>query len=137
MGKRKPSGCLGLCILAVIGFFWISSLAKTARLPRDPQKANEIPVVRQSKPETNKVLIVREAQEKVRQMLKDPASAKFPGIMSGVDLRSHCHENGDGSYTVKSYVDAATPLGRKRVQFLAQANGSGNSWTISGVQLNE
>lgn len=124
MARKKPSGCLGLCILAVIGFFWISSLAKTARLPRGPA-------------ETNEVLIVREAQAKVRQMLKDPASAKFPGIMSGVDLRNHCHKNGDGSYTVKSYVDASTPLGRKRVEFLAQANGSGNSWTISNVQLNE
>ena len=124
MAKKKPSGCLGLCILAVIGFFWISSLAKNARLPDGP-------------PETNKILIVREAQAKVLEILRDPASAKFPGIMSGVDLRSHCHKNGDGSYTVKSYVDAATPLGRKRVQFLAQANGSGNSWTITGVQLNE
>lgn len=137
MARKKPSGCLGLCILAVIGYFWISSLAKTARLPRDPQKANEIPGVRHSSPETNEVLIVREAQAKVRQMLKDPASAKFPGIMSGVDLRTHCHKNGDGSYTVKSYVDAATPLGRKRVEFLARATGSGNSWTISNVQLNE
>ena len=137
MGKTKPSGCLGMCILAVIGYFWISSLANTARQPRDPQKANEIPVVRHSSPETNKVLIVYEAQAKVLEMLRDPSSAKFPGIMSGVNLRNHCHENGDGSYTVKSYVDAATPLGRKRVQFLARATGSGNSWTISNVQLNE
>jgi hypothetical protein len=81
---------------------------------------------------------VREAQYIVKQRLKNPADAKWPGLFSGVDLRTHAHKNSDGSYTIKSYVDATTPLGvKKRVWYLARATGSGNQWTISEVAVND
>ncbi len=88
--------------------------------------------------EDNLVGAVREAQAVVERMLKNPAGAKWPGLFTGVDLRTHASKNSDGTYTIKSYVDAPTPLGvTKRVWYLATATGKGNRWTISNVQLNE
>ncbi len=130
MAKKQPRGlgCLG--VLLIVGFFvW------RANSPQQPAPVGGATVV-QSAPADNLVAAVREAQHVVGQRLKNPADAKWPGLFSGVDLRTHVTDNADGTYAIKSYVDATTPLGvRKRVWYTATARGTGNQWAISDVQV--
>ena len=137
MAKKNTtsSGCLGLIIIVAAFSWWMNYSMKNA-----PPQAKEEPwkPSRQVAVSDNLVAAVREAQHVVEQRLKNPADAKWPGIFSGVDLNTHAHKNSDGSYTIKSYVDATTPLGvRKRVWYLARATGSGNRWEISDVALDD
>jgi hypothetical protein len=142
--NNKGSGCLGM-ILIMGGVWWWMSYSATNAPPaaKDGQAAalKEEQAAAPKAParvDDNLVAAVREAQHIVGQRLKNPADAKWPGLFSGVDLRTHAHKNSDGSYTIKSYVDATTPLGvRKRVWYLARATGSGNNWTISEVAVND
>jgi hypothetical protein len=81
---------------------------------------------------------VRAAQESVRRVLKDPASARFPSVFGGVDTRAHATKNGSGGYDVRSYVDAKNSFGgQKRVWYTATVTGSNPNWDVSGVQLEE
>ena len=131
MAKKQPRGfgCLG--VLLIVGFFvW------RANAPQQPRP--NIAPGGQAAIADNLVAAVREAQHIVGQRLKNPADAKWPGLFSGVDLRTHATDNGDGTYAIKSYVDATTPLGvRKRVWYTATARGSGNHWAISDVEVGE
>jgi hypothetical protein len=132
MAKKQPRGlgCLG--VLLIVGFF-----AWRANSPKPPAAVGGGPAV-QAAPADNLVGAVREAQHIVEQRLKNPADAKWPGLFSGVDLRTHVTDNGDGSYAIKSYVDATTPLGvRKRLWYTATARGMGNQWAISDVQVDD
>jgi hypothetical protein len=134
--NKAGSGCLGMVI--IIGAFWAWM---SYYLKNNPPAAGNAPAVAKeySAPVSdNLIAAVREAQYIVKQRLKNPADAKWPGLFSGVDLGTHAHKNSDGSYTIKSYVDATTPLGvRKRVWYLARATGGGNNWTISEVAVND
>jgi hypothetical protein len=134
--NNKGSGCLGLILIIGGVWWWMSYSAKNAPpvAKEEQAAATKIP----ARVEDNLVAAVREAQYIVKQRLKNPADAKWPGLFSGVDLGTHARKNSDGSYTIKSYVDATTPLGvRKRVWYLARATGSGNNWTISEVAVND
>lgn len=128
MAQKKPRGlgCLGI-ILIGFGMYWfVGSELKNHK----PAAAVAV--------EDNLVAAVREAQAVVGRRLKNPDNAKWPGLLGGVDLRTHAHKNPDGSYAIKSFVDAITPIGtRKRVWFLATARGAGNHWTISDVAVDE
>lgn len=82
--------------------------------------------------------VVMVAQSAVKQLLKDPASAKFPSVFGGVDTRSHARKNGSGGYDVRSYVDARNSFGgQKRVWYTATVTGSYPNWYVSAVQLEE
>lgn len=132
MAKKKPRGlgCLGLLLIA--GFF-----AWRASSPRPPAAPGSGAAVEPAQGD-NLVAAVREAQHLVGQRLKNPADAKWPGLFNGVDLRTHATDNGDGTYAIKSYVDATTPLGlRKRVWYTATATGSGVQWTISDIAVDD
>jgi hypothetical protein len=125
--QQRGLGCLGL--LLIVGFFaWRASTAKP------PADAKHQPVTVAD----NLVAAVREAQHKVGQQLNNPLDAKWPGVFSGVDLRTHATDNGDGTYAIKSYVDATTPLGgKKRVWYTATARGSGDRWSITDLAIDE
>jgi hypothetical protein len=131
MAKKQTRGlgCLGL--LLIVGFFvWRANSRPPAAPGTGPRPAVAI--------DDNLVGAVREAQHLVGQRLKNPADAKWPGLFSGVDLRTHASDNGDGTYSIKSYVDATTPLGvRKRLWYTATATGSGNRWTITDLAVDD
>lgn len=133
--NKTGSGCLGLIIVVAAFSWWMNYSIKNATpLTKDDAAKPSAPASVQD----NLVAAVREAQHIVGQQLKNPQDAKWPGLFSGVDLRTHAHKNSDGSYTIKSYVDATTPLGvKKRVWYLAKATGSGNSWQISDVAIKD
>ena len=117
--------------MLIVGFFvWRANSRPPAAPGNDPRPAVAI--------DDNLVGAVREAQHLVGQRLKNPADAKWPGLFSGVDLRTHASDNGDGTYAIKSYVDATMPLGvRKRLWYTATATGSGNRWTITDLAVDD
>lgn len=132
MAKKQPRGlgCLGVLLIA--GFF-----AWRANSPKPPAAPGGGAAVEAAQAD-NLVAAVREAQHLVGQRLKNPADAKWPGLFSGVDLRTHATDNGDGTYAIKSYVDATTPLGvRKRLWYTATATGSGGRWTITDLAVDD
>lgn len=57
----------------------------------------------------HRILAVHCAQSHVTTMLRSPRSAKWPGLFSGFE--NHAKQNGDGTYTVCSWVDADNALG--------------------------
>jgi hypothetical protein len=65
----------------------------------------------QFRADDNRVLAVVNAQSHVKTMLRSPRSAKWPGIMDGVDIRNHATKQGDGTYIVRSWVDADNAFG--------------------------
>jgi hypothetical protein len=86
----------------------------------------------------NPIEVVYAAQSAVKLRLKNPSGAKFPGIFSGVDLSEHCRYNGDGTYTVTSWVDATNSFGgRLRVAYVAVLKKSGDAWAANEVVLLE
>lgn len=131
MAKKQPRGlgCLGVLLIA--GFFvWRANSLPPAAPGNGPRPAVAV--------EDNLVAAVREAQHLVGLRLKNPTDAKWPGLFSGVDLRTHATDNGDGTYAIKSYVDATTPLGvRKRLWYTATATGSGGRWTITDLAVDD
>lgn len=86
----------------------------------------------------NPIEVVYAAQSAVKTQLKNPAGAKFPGIFSGVDLRTHCKYNGSDVYTVASWVDATNSFGgRIRVAYVAVMQKTGDGWIANDVVLIE
>lgn len=85
------------------------------------------------------ILIVYATQDAVKARLKNPAGAKFPGgLFSGVDIRSHCRYNGDGTYTVTSWVDATNSFGGQlRVPYVAKVKKLNDGYEVSDVVLIE
>jgi hypothetical protein len=82
--------------------------------------------------------IVRATHEAVRARLKNPAGAKFPSVWRGVDIRSHCRYNGDGTYTVTSWVEATNSFGGQlRVPYVAKVKKLNDGYEISDVVLIE
>jgi hypothetical protein len=81
--------------------------------------------------------IVYATHEAVRARLKNPAGAKFPGgLFSGVDIRTHCKYNGDGTYTVTSWVDATNSFGGQlRVPYVAKVKKLNDGYEVSDVVL--
>lgn len=57
----------------------------------------------------NRILALQCAQSHVQTMLRSPSSAKWPGLFSGSE--NHAKKNGDGTYTVCSWVDADNAFG--------------------------
>lgn len=86
----------------------------------------------------NPIEVVFAAQEAVKAKLKNPAGAKFPSVWRGVDIRSHCKFNGDGTYTVQSWVDATNSFGGQlRVPYVATVKKRGNGWEVTDAVLIE
>lgn len=61
--------------------------------------------------EDNRTLAVVNAQSHIKTMLRSPRSAKWPGVFDGVITRDHAAKQRDGSYVVRSWVDADNAFG--------------------------
>jgi hypothetical protein len=75
------------------------------------------------------------AQEHVKGLLKAPASAKWPGAFSGIDIETHAKKLADGTYLVDSYVDAQNSFGAMvRTRYVLKLNvfQDGNYSVIEG-----
>ena len=59
----------------------------------------------------NRVLAVINAQSHIKTMLLSPRSARWPGALDGIDLRNHATRQRDGTYMVRSWVDADNACG--------------------------
>lgn len=89
--------------------------------------------------DVNPIEVVYMAQTAVKQRLKNPDGAKFPGgLLDMTDLRSHCKYNGDNTYTVTSWVDATNSFGgRVRTAYVAVMQKTGDGWIAKDVVLIE
>jgi hypothetical protein len=56
-------------------------------------------------------LAIVNAQSHVKSLLKAPRSAKWPGVFDVADLRNHATKMKDGTYIVRSFVDAQNSFG--------------------------
>jgi hypothetical protein len=89
--------------------------------------------------DVNPVAVVYAAQRAVKQKLKNPDGAKFPGgLLDMTDVRSHCKYNGDNQYTVTSWVDATNGFGgRVRTVYVAVLEKNGDGWIAKDLVLIE
>ena len=89
--------------------------------------------------DVNPIAVVYAAQRAVKQQLKNPDGAKFPGgLLDMTDVRSHCKYNGDNQYTVTSWVDATNGFGgRVRTVYVAVMEKNGDGWIAKDVVLVE
>lgn len=80
-------------------------------------------------------MVWTDAQDAVKEELKAPSTAKFPW-----DYESYVTDNGDGTYTVTSYVDAENSFGAKiRSKFrciVHNEDGSGNG-TVTDLIISD
>lgn len=86
----------------------------------------------------NRVLAVINAQSHIKTMLLSPRSAKWPGAWDGVDLRNHATRQRDGTYMVRSWVDADNAFGASiRTWYTVHLNvrKDGNSDVIAAQLL--
>ena len=98
--KTDPSpaaGCLVFLLLLGGCFYFVGKMP--------PQTAADF------EKEDHRILAVINAQSHIKGMLVAPRSAKWPGIMSGVDIRQHARKLADGTYAVRSYVDSQNGFG--------------------------
>lgn len=60
----------------------------------------------------NRSLALINAQHRIKQMLRSPRSAKWPSVFAdGIDTRTHAVKQQDGTYVVRSWVDADNAFG--------------------------
>lgn len=59
----------------------------------------------------NRSLAIVNAQSHIKSLLKAPRSAKWPGMFDVADLRNHATKMRDGTYVVRSFVDAQNSFG--------------------------
>jgi hypothetical protein len=126
MAQEQPAllGCLFLLVLVVgCGVFVSQVLPETAE---------------GFERKDNRVLAVICAQSHIKEMLRAPRTAKWPGAMSGVDLRTHAVKLKDGTYAVESWVDAQNGFGaliRTRYALRLRLRHDGSSEVISAEFL--
>lgn len=59
----------------------------------------------------NRLLAVTNAQSHIKSRLIAPRSAKWPGILDGIDTSTHATKLNDGTYMVRSFVDSQNRMG--------------------------
>lgn len=98
--KKDPStalGCLLMCALLGGCVYVVSHIP--------PQTDAEF------EQDDNRSLAVANAQEHIKSLLVAPRSAKWPGILDGVDVKTNAVRLTDGTYIVRSFVDSQNAMG--------------------------
>ena len=95
--KKKSNGCLIwlIIIAAAIAFFYIIG-------------SNDDSSSSSSSPSTNKFLAYNYAKDFVKENLKSPSTAEFPGVS---EKDRHTTSLGGGKYKIVSWVDSQNSFG--------------------------
>ena len=94
---KKKNGCLTLLIIGAIFialFYMIGSNSDNSSTSSDPT--------------TNKFLAYNYAEQFVKQKLKSPSTANFPGTSEKIN---HITDLGNGKYQINSWVDSQNGFG--------------------------
>lgn len=84
---------------------------------------------------TNKFLAYNYAEKYVKQNLKSPTTAKFPGLH---EKNSHIKELGNNKYEINSWVDSQNSFGAMvRTKFSCVIKINGNTVSCESINLNE
>jgi hypothetical protein len=138
---KKIWKIVGIAFVVLCALSYISGRVSKKPVPAQAQPVVEIPAVPQPEKwetENNRAMAWIKVQDAIKQNLKAPATAKFPGILDlGGDLIIEQREN--HNYLIKAYVDAQNDYGALiRTHFTAVIQQvSENGWRIDSLDFEE
>lgn len=123
---------LGRTVLSLIGFAIFGFLALGST---DDDSASKDPNAWKTEDNWSMAYIMME--DFVKQRLKSPGSAKFPGVFDG--RKEHVTKLGEQKYRIVSYVDAQNAFGAMiRTKFVGEIQQvSDEKWQLISLQLLE
>ncbi|WP_319230545.1 zinc ribbon domain-containing protein [Draconibacterium orientale] len=122
--KKKNNGCLVFFVIiaVLIAIFYITGSDD------DNSSSN-------SSPSTNKFLAYNYAEDFVKESLKSPSTAKFPGVS---EKDQHTTDLGGGKYKIESWVDSQNGFGATiRTRFSCIIIFEGNNVKCQQLKFDE
>ncbi len=121
-----------LLVLGCSGAFdWVFGLVDSA----STSTARPRESVRQASTETLRSSALSIAQRYVKERLRAPGSAKWPGMFEGA---GHASIMSDGRYYVRSWVDSHNGFGALvRTEYAAFLRYEGDKWTLERLEMDE
>jgi hypothetical protein len=138
---KKIWKIIGIVFVALCALSYISGRVSKKSAPAQVQpvvESSDVPPPEKWETENNRSMAWIKVQDAIRQSLKAPATAKFPGILDfGGDLIIEQREN--HNYLIKAYVDAQNDYGALiRTHFIAVIQQvSENGWQIVSLDFEE
>lgn len=122
---------ISVIVLGIFALLFVGSTgsgSSSSSTPKDPNAW---------KNESNWSMAYIMMQDFVKQRLKAPSSAKFPGVFDGIE--DHVTNLGGQKYRIISYVDAQNAFGTKiRTKFIGEIQQiSEDQWQLISLELLE
>jgi hypothetical protein len=124
-----------VALLFIIGFLYIVGSFFINTSPESNTQQKE--TVDNWKNEVDKIAAYVMVQDFVKDRLKAPSTADFPGAFEGYEVESFVSYSGNQIYSIRAWVDSENSFGAKlRINFQAEIQQTGkDEWRLKNLNL--